>query len=51
MSTPLPPVADTEKVRDGATRISEDRNRINMVFTGPDEPPHAENRVWIRPQS
>lgn len=51
MSIPLPAVPDTAKVRDGAARISEDRSRINMVFTGPTEPPHAVNRVWIRPAS
>lgn len=49
MSTPLPAVPDTAKVRDGAARISEDRARINQVFTGPVEPPHAVNRVWIYP--
>jgi len=51
MSFPLPPVEDTERVRDGAARITEDRAQINMVWTGPDEPPHAVNRVWIRPAS
>jgi len=50
MSTPLPPVADTDKVRDGYARMTEERARINQVFTGPTEPPHAVNRVWIRPQ-
>lgn len=51
MSTPLPSVPDTAKVRDGAARITEDRDRINQVFTGPDEPPHKVNRAWIRPQT
>lgn len=49
MSTPLPAIPDTGKVRDGYVRINEDRSRINQVFTGPTEPPHAVNRVWIKP--
>jgi hypothetical protein len=49
MSLPLPEVPPTAKVSEGATRISEDRNQINMVWTGPTQPPHLLNRVWIRP--
>lgn len=48
---PLPAVPDTAKVRDGYARITEDRNQINMVWTGSTEPPHLKDRVWIRPAS
>jgi hypothetical protein len=51
MTMPMPPVPDTGKVRDGYLRMTEERNQINQVFTGPTEPPHALNRVWIRPSS
>lgn len=51
MSTPLPDVPSSDKVGQGNVRITEDRARINMVFTGPTAPPHAVNRVWIKPQS
>jgi len=49
MSTPLPDVPATDKVGQGNTRMNEERARINQVFTGPTAPPHAVNRVWIRP--
>jgi hypothetical protein len=51
MSMPLPDVPDTAKVRDGAARMTEERRQINYVWTGPTQPPHALNRVWIRPKS
>ena len=51
MTMPLPQVPDTGKVRDGFVRINENRDQINQVFTGPTEPPHAVNRVWIKPAS
>lgn len=50
MSIPLPDIPQTGKVGDGANNFNTDRARINMVFTGPAEPPHLVNRVWIRPQ-
>lgn len=51
MSTPLPNVQPTEKVGTAPTKWNEDRARINQVFTGPTEPPHAVNRVWIKPST
>lgn len=51
MSMPLPAVPSSAKVKEGADRISEDRAQINQVWTGPTQPPHAVNRVWIKPAS
>lgn len=51
MSLPLPAIPDSAKVRDGYARINEDRTQINQVWTGPTEPPHQVNRVWIKPAS